>query len=109
MALQVEELLALPEDWNSYGAGRIDPDAARLALDQLVAYRYCGPLPHVAPTARGGVQFEWNWGDEGVEIEVNPGRSVEILFDIGGEMEDIETEPYHHQVLRALAWAAGQH
>lgn len=63
------QLLALPEDWNSYGARRVDPESIASAISLLFSImRDDSPPPVVIPTRRGGVQLEWHL--RGIDLEV---------------------------------------
>ena len=64
------ELLALPTNWDSYGAWPIDPKCALAALRLLGRIMHNdSPPPSVVPTNRGSVQLEWHTG--GVDLEIN--------------------------------------
>lgn len=78
---QMNELLALPADWNSYGAKPISPDACTEAFNILRNEEWAGPLPTVVPTPRGGVQLEWHSKERDVEIEVLPDWSIGVLIE----------------------------
>jgi hypothetical protein len=70
------ELLSLPENWDSYGARRISPEATAFALQLLSeTMRADTPVPAVVPTSRGGVQLEWHTRGIDLEVEIkSPGR-----------------------------------
>lgn len=79
---RMAELLALPEDWNSYGARPVDPRAAAEALRLLAkTMRSDAPAPLVIPTSAGGIQLEWH--ARGIDLEVeasSPGR-VSVFYE----------------------------
>jgi hypothetical protein len=87
---QLANLLALRSGWNSYGAKRIDPDAATRALLFLVEAGWDGPLPSVSPTPQGGVQFEWGGQDDGLELRFAADGAVSVLIDVNGTMREQE-------------------
>ena len=73
---RLKELLDLPQGWDSYGAGCIDPkavDAASRLLDVL------DHDPAVIPTSHGGIQLEWH--RDGLELEVEINTAGEIVYD----------------------------
>src|SRR2546425_10354939 len=61
---EMNELLDLPPNWNSYGAHVIETEAVVRAMQLLGAVTSeASPRPHVVPTRRGGVQLEWHVHD----------------------------------------------
>ena len=79
---ELNELLDLPPNWNSYGARAIEPQAVVQAIQLLGAVTSeASPRPNVVPTRRGeGVQLEWHMHDIDVEVEVLPEASAEMFF-----------------------------
>ena len=74
-------LLALPPDWDSYGAMPIDRRNAVTALELLVTL-IAGdvPMPSIVPMVDGGIQLEWHRC--GVDLEVSSVSGVfEIFFE----------------------------
>lgn len=73
------DALALPPDWDSYGAG---PIASRIVHDALnFANAVLGPTsppPRVVPLSSGGLQLEWH--RNGVDLEVVFDRDDEPFF-----------------------------
>lgn len=66
-----QQLLSLPENWDSYGARPVKPEAVVSALELLsMIMRLNTPLPEIVPTIQGGVQLEWHTRDIDLEIEV---------------------------------------
>jgi len=69
------DLFTLPHNWDSYGAGPIDPrvvhDAMNLTNSLLGP---TSPAPRVVPLSSGGVQLEWH----------RQGIDLEIVFDRDG-------------------------
>jgi hypothetical protein len=67
------EALALPDNWDSYGAYRVDLKCFEPALQALrLAMRGDTLPPTVVPTVRGGIQFEWHTRGIDLEIEISP-------------------------------------
>src|SRR6476659_749758 len=67
----LQTLLALPPNWNSYGARTIQPDVVQATSSLLhdIA-RDDTPQPAIVPTVRGGVQLEWHTRGVDLEIEI---------------------------------------
>src|SRR5437870_3472186 len=78
----LQELLALPQNWNSYGARAIQPDVVRAASDLLrnVAQNDTPP-PAVVPTVHGGVQLEWHTRGVVLEIEIESPEQWHVSFE----------------------------
>jgi hypothetical protein len=89
---RMERLLELPENWDSYGASRIDPRAVAAAVELLdTAMRADTPEPTVVPSPRGGVQLEWHTHSIDLEIEIPPTGPFHASFenfDTNSEWED---------------------
>jgi hypothetical protein len=65
------DLLALPANWDSYGAPPIQAQSVIASIDLLRAImRGNTPAPAVVPTSKGYVQLEWHCGGIDLEIEV---------------------------------------
>jgi len=74
------------EGWNAYGVQRINHKSIALAASFLAETESRGwVLPDLAPTSRGGVQFQWF--EPYMKVEARPGSLyLEYLF-IDGEQE----------------------
>lgn len=67
------ETLALPAEWDSYGARRVDLASAASAGQTLcLVMRNDTIPPTVVPTVHGGVQLEWHSRGIDLEIDVSP-------------------------------------
>jgi hypothetical protein len=67
--LAVQEFLRLPPDWDSYGGVPLKLDTGMFALQLLYDVMTPRvPVPLVAPTSTGGIQFEWH--QDGFELEL---------------------------------------
>jgi hypothetical protein len=87
------EFLALPANWDSYGARRIDPGAVQAGIQVLYKYVPSGsPPPHVVPTSRGGVQIEWHTQGIDLQIEVVSPDSLQIFYENSKEQAEEEFE-----------------
>lgn len=80
LAVQSFDLLRLPQNWDSYGAPRIEPAAVEDALSLLAdLVQVDMPLPSIVPTAHGGVQVEWHSKEFDFEIELAKGQPAEYF------------------------------
>ena len=67
------ETLALPANWDSYAACRVDLNTVEKAFQALCSTMRSDALPPtVVPTVHGGVQFEWHARGVDLEIEFSP-------------------------------------
>ncbi|HUY32042.1 MAG TPA: hypothetical protein VMV69_04615 [Pirellulales bacterium] len=82
----------LTPGWDSNGADSPDPRLLRAAWNLLecLCEESAIPKPHVNPTRRGGVQFEWEKGPRYFELEVDSERSAAYFFD--DEIAQTESE-----------------
>lgn len=82
-ALQkMAELLSLEENWDSYGAPRIDSCIVESVAQLLSALtKSWVPKPWICPTVRGGVQIEWHTNGIDIEIEYLSPTKVSVLSD----------------------------
>ena len=83
-AESILEVMDLPEDWNSYGARPVDPEAVREGLRVLNSILDSDtPAPTVHPTPSGGVTFEWHTSRVDIELEITPeGRVIALAEDL---------------------------
>lgn len=80
-AEDVCRVLNLANNWDSYGAPRIDRTLAGTGLGLLLEVMDPDtPAPTVVPTAEGGIQFEWHSGGMDVEIELPPDGAVRFFL-----------------------------
>jgi len=87
--------LALPENWDSYGAKqvRLGLVEATIKFVLIVASAYPKlPAPSLVPTPDGGVQIEWHTRDIDLEIEsIGAWRFIVVAVDrLLGEEWDAE-------------------
>lgn len=83
---ELERLLALPDNWDSYGARAVTASAVAAGLSLLGGFMAQGvPLPAFVPTPRGGIQLEWHCGGLDVEVEADTdGRPALFVAEAGG-------------------------
>jgi hypothetical protein len=85
---KLDELKNLPEDWDSYGADPISPNAIAKAKSIItsVMIAFGGiignvvQLTDVIPIADGGVQLEWIGPHAELEIEISPNGNIGLLY-----------------------------
>ena len=87
------ELLALPADWDSYGALTVKPSRAVAALELLLwIMDDDSPKPSVVATSRGGVQLEWHMRSIDLEIEALSSLRFHVAFGDSASGEEWERE-----------------
>ena len=85
-AKKLESFLALPDDWDSYGAPPVQPAAVQRAVELLQDPTFVQLLsivnPRVAvfPLRNGGVQLDLNGGKKPLEIEISDSGDTEFAF-----------------------------
>ena len=111
---RLDDLAQLEQDWDSYEASRISPDA--ISMTYLLMANVAGSLafrlgdrvrPYViAPLADGGVQVEWRGPGGAIEVEVNPDESLNYLWlqhDQPSEEDDgVSLEEIQEMILAVL-------
>lgn len=94
----ISRLSGLDENWDSYGSPPLDGTVIQLAvvfIEALVGWSMVLPRPAIAPVPGGGLQFEWEWGDRALELELIPGGSIEYL-------KVVHQEPIHEDEVASL-------
>jgi len=102
---RLRELSLLGDDWDGYGSPRITEPAKQMAVTLLsVMWSYSGiPSMRLDPVSGGGLQFAWEIGTRGLEVEILPSGSVEYLVVDGDDMvEGPLNEPA--TLLHLLRW-----
>jgi hypothetical protein len=80
---KLDQLLALPRDWDSYGSSPPSEIAVKAAVRLILDIDFDYFVsPHIVPVSGGGVQLEWSLGSREVEIEITDEGSVEYLKSI---------------------------
>jgi hypothetical protein len=77
---RLNQVLLLPNNWDSYGSSPPTPDAANIAMDVLtgIDIEYF-VAPQIIPVSGGGLQLEWEIGSRRLELEILHDGSVEYL------------------------------
>ena len=86
VARDLSRLLALPENWDSYGGHAVRQDAAAGVIKLLAKLGADVAAPLVAPMSNGGILLEWNSPAGDLEIEIEREDRVNFLA------EDTQTE-----------------
>lgn len=77
----LESLSRLKENWDTYGAPRINDGCIKDALSLLEEVQGdSSPAPSCVPTSEGGIQLEWHRNGVDLEIEISPQGTVEVYF-----------------------------
>jgi hypothetical protein len=91
---QLEEILSLDENWDSYGAEPVSFENAEYAVRLLdFVAGLATPAPFIAPTPEGSVQLEWHRAGIDLEVEVvSPYRLFVSYEDETGQTKSWEEE-----------------
>jgi len=75
-------ILALDNNWDSYGAKRISDRVAGAVQDLLWQIMQKNtPAPQVVPSASGSIQLEWHLRGIDLEIEVESYTLAKVFFE----------------------------
>src|ERR1700693_3892268 len=78
----LRRLSLLSDNWDTYGAPRIDPMMLGSALGLLSNVMHSDtPAPSVIPTSRGGVQLEWHAKGIDLEVEFLTPTHLRVVFE----------------------------
>lgn len=79
---QLRAIAKLADDWDGHGAPSPNANWLKAAWGLLVSLCSVAglPKPHVNPTPRGGVQFEWENGPRYLEVELVAERAAVYLY-----------------------------
>lgn len=88
---RLDQLAALPPDWDGHAAPAVDPDT--LAAVRAWAVGMPGwalaPAPAAVPLSSGAVQLEWHAGGRVLELEWEPPDMIHFLrWDPAAGVED---------------------
>ncbi|HEX4961270.1 MAG TPA: hypothetical protein VF173_10565 [Thermoanaerobaculia bacterium] len=106
---RANELLALDDGWNTYGARSPGKRAVffalhflRDAIGVLLDHGITVPPPFLVPTASGGVQLEWSIDSRELELEIPEKGRFEFLLVDGSK--EVEGEASRWIAMRLLRW-----
>ncbi|HUY27567.1 MAG TPA: hypothetical protein VMV27_09125 [Candidatus Binataceae bacterium] len=75
-------LVQMPENWDSYGARRINIEHVVQALTILEQVMRPGtPIPAMVPTPRGGIQVEWHTHGVDIELTIESEEIFQLFFE----------------------------
>ena len=79
--LAIDEVAALPQNWDTYGS----PPIQRPALDAARRLLHIGeaeglPEPDIVPISGGGVQLEWYTPTQGLEFVIHANGEIEYVL-----------------------------
>jgi hypothetical protein len=98
------DLRTLPQNWDSYGAGPIDPKVVQEAMNLMNGILWpTSPAPCVVPLSSGGLQLEWH--RQGIDLEVVFDRDEQPSFYYRNRMSGDESEhalPHDSARLRSI-------
>lgn len=76
---QLNRMIQLSPNWDSYGSRAVELQKAWIALDALSEILEAhSPAPAVVPTSDGGLQLEWH--RNGIDLEIEPFSPNRISF-----------------------------
>ena len=98
------DLLTLPPNWDTHGAGAIDPRIVRDAMGLINGLLGpTTPAPRVVPLSSGGIQLEWR--RQGVDLEIVLDRNEQPFFYYRNRVSGDESEhllPENSGLLRSI-------
>jgi hypothetical protein len=79
---EFRSLMALPPNWDSYGARRISVWSIEAAVGLLLqVMRVDTPHPSIVPTSDGYVQIEWHTRGIDLEVEVISPALIHVAYE----------------------------
>lgn len=93
-------ILALEENWDSYGAKRVPPKTIVATLQLLFNIMdKNSPSASIVPTPKGNVQVEWHCNDIDLEIEVTADGTYSFFYeDHTNSDEFYEDNSFQHTI-----------
>jgi hypothetical protein len=81
----------LGDNWDSYGACRLQEKAALHAIELLEVSKFGGPAPAVSPSKDGGIHLEWGRRHFGLELEITDEGEVSVVLEMDDRVEEWST------------------
>ncbi len=103
----VRRFADLDENWDGYGSPPISNRAVEttvLLLARFAREAFRIPVPEIAPVSGGGLHLEFAAGGRGLEIEILPDASVEVLLSDGEEDVEVSGRAESLDVPAASSW-----
>lgn len=92
---QLLALSKLPLDWDSYGASPPDIQVIEALLQEAnyIAIKLpMSPMPSVVPLGDGGIELEWEFGEDAVVLTCQKDRGLFLYSCIEGEDDEKPAE-----------------
>ncbi|HWQ36013.1 MAG TPA: hypothetical protein VNQ79_24435 [Blastocatellia bacterium] len=109
---RIQELAALPENWDSYGSRPIQPAAIKGAGDLIALLSQLrSAQPEIFPVPGGGIQLELHNRQREIEIEILPDGNIEYLItDDDGQMREGHVPAGSTgEIYRLIYWFGQEH
>lgn len=90
---RVESLLNLPENWDGYGAPRVNWECVMAAFSLILPPNVIHetPAPQFVPTNQGGIQVEWHLDGYDLEVIFDPNEQPRY-YHVRADGVEIEGE-----------------
>jgi hypothetical protein len=107
LSSRVEELSRLPDDWDSYGARALHPEAAIVLSEFLRDYAFAIQSPPVISLDdEGGLIAEWQTPLSSLELVANPGAEVIVYYHDANSNREWELPVSYCDMLEKWLWRA---
>jgi len=107
----VREYVDLNSDWDGYGSPPVHQRVVETTVSLLARFADEAarlPLPEIAPVTGGGLHLEFEVAAKGLEIEILPDTTIEILFSDGEEDIEVSGRAEWFNVPLASTWLLGE-
>ena len=110
----INELLALPHGWDSYGGMPPSERGARKVIAMLASFAAAGgKMPAIVPVSDGGLQLEWHNSGVDLEIEIDRSGAVSAYVERQNEAplawtnHQLPTDPRFAEALSTVLFPEG--
>jgi hypothetical protein len=103
----VREYVHLNPNWDGYGSPPVHQRVVETTVSLLARFAAETarlPLPEVAPVSGGGLHVEFEVGLKGLEIEILPDTTIEIVLSDGDEDAEVSGRVEWFNVPLATRW-----